>query len=125
MGYSIVKERTLVFIVEKNITYVDALIGVLSQSSSVDVVGISPSVGVFLTCDVAADVLIIDPTPEAPSGVAAVRRVRALRPMLKIIVLTLLDPLAYRASLVSSGADVVLSKSKINENLIDNLHKLK
>lgn len=70
------------------------------------------------------DVLILDIDMPGCGGLAAIDRLKALSPKLKIIVFTMYDERSYARTVFQAGADGFLSKDRSPEELIEAIRKV-
>jgi len=74
--------------------------------------------------DLEPDIVVMNLTLENPASLELIPRLRAMLPLVKIIVLTLLDSQAYRKAALAAGADGFLSKASVNTDLLPAIRRV-
>jgi DNA-binding NarL/FixJ family response regulator len=69
-------------------------------------------------------VIVLDLAMSALSGLETIPLLRTALPEAGIIVVTLLDTSSYRAAALTAGADVFVSKTKVNTELLRAIRQL-
>lgn len=98
----------------------------LAMNQTVSVIGEADDgeEAVRLVRELRPDLVLMDLCMPGLNGLEATRRIKAVRPETKIIVLTFRSGTLYRKTAGESGADFFLSKNEVMEKLIPAIHAI-
>ncbi|NDJ54730.1 MAG: response regulator transcription factor [Chloroflexi bacterium] len=116
-----------VLLVDDNTSFLDMARDFLSEEPDLTVVGtLSSPLDVFDHIQSAApNVAILDLSMPDTNGLELTRMLRQRHPMLRIIVLTLLNTPHHRKAALDAGADAFVVKSSMDDELIPAIRRLK
>ena len=110
-----------VLVVDDHELFADALTLYLTRDRRIKVVGVASSgqEAIDLAVTHAADVVLMDIFMRGMDGLEATKRLRAIRPETRVIVLTGLSGDEVRAEALEAGADGHLQKGAVHDQVVE------
>jgi DNA-binding NarL/FixJ family response regulator len=111
---------TRVLLVAHSQILLDVTVDFLRCRPELEVVGAVRGAGEVLACvqDLRPHVILVDMDVANSAGLELIRRLHALAPDVRIIGLALLDGNAYRKASLAAGADAIVSKGAMVQELL-------
>ena len=104
----------------------DVTVDFLRCQTELEVVGAVRGAGEALACfqDLQPHVILVDMDVPSSTGLELIRRLHALAPDARIIGLALLNGNAYRKASLAAGADAIVSKGAIVQELLPTIRRV-
>jgi len=112
--------------VDGNDDFLDGLMAWLGESLDIDVVGRAHS-GAEAMAQVERlepDLCLLDLSLQDASGLAVTRRIKALRPQVRVLLLTFHESQALTRAALIAGADGCVSKTDVTNRLLPEIARL-
>ncbi len=118
--------RTRVLLVAHVQILLDVTVDFLRCRPELEVVGAVRGAGEALGCvqDLQPDVILVDMDVPNSSGLELIRRLHTLAPDVRIIGLALLNGNAYRKASLAAGADAIVSKGAMVQELLPTIRRV-
>jgi DNA-binding NarL/FixJ family response regulator len=115
-----------VFVADDHAVVRQGLKQIIGETSDVSVVGeaATGAEALDLARQAAGDVMVLDISMPGPGGLDIVRDLRALRPNLGILILSMYPEEQFAARLIRSGADGYLNKESAPDELVNAIRKV-
>ena len=116
-----------ILIVDDNVQFRTLLREIVVEEPDLHVVGEAAdgAEAMQLTKELRPDIILLDLVMPRVNGLEVLRRVKAERPEIKVIVVTVHDEDAYRQAAVTRGADAFLLKKTLGTVLLPTIQRLR